>query len=188
MPQAAIPDRLTVTCNQPAGRSKRTAGAPGLESSKTYHYLRCICWCSPSTNQSTPNKTTTDTETDHVLAAEADVNAVLKTGTVITARTKPSDGFDPFRQNSYCKVAARATLEGNPLDVCLDTGCSTILVDRDWLRLNFPDAELARIESINLDSIGSKLERNEKAIFSNILFPGTVDGIEVFGKPQSPHL
>lgn len=76
---------------------------------------------------------------------------------------------------TYCMLPAHLGDANRMTTVCLDTGCSNVLVSRSWLRDFVASPVLSRHPGIRVKGVGGKILLEEKASFS-LYIPGTTFG------------
>jgi hypothetical protein len=54
---------------------------------------------------------------------------------------------------------------GEDHKICVDTGCSTIVVDKKWLQEYAPDVKIEKVDPREMKAVGHVLKVDEKATF-----------------------
>ena len=77
-------------------------------------------------------------------------------------------------------MTAHLTLESDPTDVYLDTGCGVSLVDRTWLLAQLPEVQILKmVLPLSVRGIGSDRYKTSDFIINQIYLPGIKDGNKV---------
>jgi len=77
-------------------------------------------------------------------------------------------------------IKMRAHPDEPDMEICADTGCSSMAVDRAWLEQHFPNALRKSIEPAKMRTAGDPITVDELATF-DIIIPGHVNGTEKLG-------
>jgi hypothetical protein len=77
-----------------------------------------------------------------------------------------------FRGYDYCKLKARFTPKGQDVDIGLDTGCSMTVIDSNFLKKHYPDANIKRIAPVDIKGIGFGITKSDEYTVLTIYIPG----------------
>ena len=82
-----------------------------------------------------------------------------------------------FRNWHYVTAKVKLSATATPEPICLDTGCSVTLIDKDFLLSQSPDIEIRTMSSpITVRGIGSSKHLTAEYVVTPILFTGERDG------------
>ena len=94
---------------------------------------------------------------------------------VVTSTAKPDkgDGYD-FRNWKYATVKATIAYQAAMSDVCIDTGCTMSLIDRQWLLKLLPTAVIQRTQtSVKVRGIEDREHDSSEYTTIDLYIPGS---------------
>ena len=83
-------------------------------------------------------------------------------------------------KTSYLKIRVKANPGDEPTDVCLDTGSSTNLVDKDWISKWAKNPRWIDIDPRFVNGVKSRTKINKQVEF-DLYIPGKVNGVPMDG-------
>ena len=96
-----------------------------------------------------------------------------------------------FRNFHYAMALAKLAIHCTLEHICLDTGCSVSLVDRQFLMKNLPDVEMFRMKSpISVRGIGANKHQTDEYVVLPIYLPGKKQNEDVMAmiSPREIHI
>ena len=105
------------------------------------------------------------------------------------APSKIGDG-KVFRKFHYATCRASLSLNSVLEQICLDSGCTMTIGDREWIKKLRPDLEIHRMKDpITVRAIGTAKYPTDEYVILNIYMPGLVNGkVEVVQITAEVHL
>jgi hypothetical protein len=99
-----------------------------------------------------------------------------------SAERKAPPGFS-FRTWKYATVAVALSPEGSSEQVCVDSGCTMSLIDRDFLHQKLPNARVQHTKSpILVRGIGSTKHSTSEYVDLDLFFSGSASGKPAVGR------
>jgi transposase InsO family protein len=109
-------------------------------------------------------------------------SGLLASPIIIKPHRKPHVGTGyAFRGYRYAEARVRAAVDSEDQWVCIDSGCGMTMADDNWLRTNFPEAHIARMQQpIKVQGIASEAHRSELFTVIKIMMPAVQQRKTIF--------
>jgi hypothetical protein len=109
----------------------------------------------------------------------------VEPGAIIESPVLPPGNGHGFRTWHFVTALAYVLLPHQAHHICLDTGCTMSLVDRQWLKTNAPDCTIQRLDKPQpVRGIGSDTYQAAEYAIINLHFPGKSRGTTATAKIQ----
>ena len=93
--------------------------------------------------------------------------------------TPTKEGGLGFRQWRYATAMAKLSPGAEPTSICLDSGCTMTLVDRNFLQKQCPGITILHMQSpLTVRGIGTERHRTSEYVNLDVYFPGKVNNTE----------